>query len=80
MVLVYVNSANGLSKAAFETVTYGKKLGDQVVVITLSKTLYFSHFLSETIFFLILLALIFLMMVLKPYCVYTKRQLRKKAI
>jgi electron transfer flavoprotein alpha subunit len=34
MVLVYVNSANGLSKAAFETVTYGKKLGDQVVVIT----------------------------------------------
>lgn len=34
MVLVYVNSANGLSKAAFETVTYGKKLDDQVVVIT----------------------------------------------
>ncbi len=34
MVLVYVNSANGLSKAAFEAVTYGKKLGDQVVVIT----------------------------------------------
>jgi electron transfer flavoprotein alpha subunit len=34
MVLVYVNSANGLSKAAFETVTYGKKLGDQVTVIT----------------------------------------------
>lgn len=34
MILVYVNSANGLSKAAFETVTYGKKLGDQVVVIT----------------------------------------------
>jgi electron transfer flavoprotein alpha subunit len=34
MVLVYVNSANGLSKAAFETVTYGKKLGDQVVVVT----------------------------------------------
>jgi electron transfer flavoprotein alpha subunit len=34
MVLVYVNSANGLSKAAFETVTYGKKLGAQVVVIT----------------------------------------------
>jgi electron transfer flavoprotein alpha subunit len=34
MVLVYVNSVNGLSKAAFETVTYGKKLGDQVVVIT----------------------------------------------
>lgn len=34
MVLVYVNSANGLSKVAFETVTYGKKLGDQVVVVT----------------------------------------------
>jgi electron transfer flavoprotein alpha subunit len=34
MVLVYVNSTNGLSKAAFETVTYGKKIGDQVVVIT----------------------------------------------
>jgi len=34
MVLVYVNSANGLSKAAFETVTYGKKLSDQVLVIT----------------------------------------------
>jgi electron transfer flavoprotein alpha subunit len=34
MVLVYVNSANGLSKAAFETVTYAKKIGDQVVVIT----------------------------------------------
>ena len=34
MVLVYVNSANGLSKAAFETVTYGKKLGDQVTVVT----------------------------------------------
>lgn len=38
MVLVYVNSANGLSKAAFETVTYGKKLGDQVVVITNGNT------------------------------------------
>lgn len=37
MVLVYVNSVNGLSKAAFETVTYGKKLGDQVVVITNGK-------------------------------------------
>jgi electron transfer flavoprotein alpha subunit len=34
MVLVYVNSVNGLSKAAFETVTYGKKLSDQVLVIT----------------------------------------------
>lgn len=34
MVLVYVNSANGLSKSTFEAVTYGKKLGDQVLVIT----------------------------------------------
>jgi electron transfer flavoprotein alpha subunit len=34
MVLVYVNSVNGLSKVAFETVTYGKKLSNQVLVIT----------------------------------------------
>ncbi len=34
MVLVYLNSANGLGKAAFETVTYGKKLGDNVTVVT----------------------------------------------
>jgi electron transfer flavoprotein alpha subunit len=34
MVLVYVNSANGLSKSTFEAVTYGKKLGNQVLVIT----------------------------------------------
>ena len=27
MNLVYINSANGLSKAALETVTYAKKLG-----------------------------------------------------
>ena len=36
MILVYINSANGLAKSAFETVTYGKKLGD-VVVITNGK-------------------------------------------
>jgi len=34
MVLVYVNSSNGLSKSALETVTYGKKLNDSVTVIT----------------------------------------------
>jgi electron transfer flavoprotein alpha subunit len=34
MVLVYVNSVNGLSKSTFEAVTYGKKLGDQVLVIS----------------------------------------------
>jgi electron transfer flavoprotein alpha subunit len=34
MVLVYVNSASGLSKSTFEAVTYGKKLGDQVIVVT----------------------------------------------
>jgi electron transfer flavoprotein alpha subunit len=34
MVLVYINSTTGLSKAALETVTYGKKLGDDVTVIT----------------------------------------------
>lgn len=34
MVLVYVNSANGLSKSTFEAVTYGKKLGDQVIVVS----------------------------------------------
>ncbi len=32
MILVYINSANGLAKSAFETVTYGKKLGDVVVI------------------------------------------------
>ena len=37
MILVYINSANGLAKSAFETVTYGKKLGD-VVVITNGNT------------------------------------------
>jgi electron transfer flavoprotein alpha subunit len=34
MNLVYINSANGLSKAALETVTYAKKLGADVTVIT----------------------------------------------
>jgi len=34
MILVYVNSTNGLSKSALETVTYGKKLNDSVTVIT----------------------------------------------
>lgn len=33
-VLVYVNSSNGLNKAALEAVTYGKKLGGDVTVIT----------------------------------------------
>lgn len=34
MNLVYINSANGLSKAALETVTYAKKLGSDVAVVT----------------------------------------------
>jgi electron transfer flavoprotein alpha subunit len=34
MTLVYINSANGLSKAALESVTYGKKLGTDVTVVT----------------------------------------------
>ncbi len=33
-VLVYINSNNGLYKSAFEAVTYGKKLGGDVTVIT----------------------------------------------
>lgn len=33
-VLVYINSNNGLHKSAFEAVTYGKKLGADVTVIT----------------------------------------------
>ncbi|MBM3159878.1 MAG: electron transfer flavoprotein subunit alpha/FixB family protein [Bacteroidetes bacterium] len=32
MILVYINSSNGISKASFETVTYGKKLGEVVVI------------------------------------------------
>ena len=34
MVLVYINSTTGISKAALETVTYGKKLDGDVTVIT----------------------------------------------
>ncbi len=34
MILVYINSTNGLSKSALETVTYGKKLGANVTVVT----------------------------------------------
>lgn len=33
-VLVYINSNNGLNKGAFEAVTYAKKLGEEVVVIS----------------------------------------------
>ncbi|MFT5777443.1 MAG: electron transfer flavoprotein alpha subunit [Crocinitomicaceae bacterium] len=32
--LVYINSANGLAKSAFEIVTYAKKLGGEVVAVT----------------------------------------------
>ena len=32
MILVYVNSSSGLSKSAYETVTYGKKLGEVIVI------------------------------------------------
>ena len=32
--LVYINSENGLAKSAYEVVTYAKKLGDEVVVVT----------------------------------------------
>ncbi|MFM7661705.1 MAG: electron transfer flavoprotein subunit alpha/FixB family protein [Bacteroidota bacterium] len=34
MILVYVNTDNGLSKASKEVVTYAKKLGDSITVIT----------------------------------------------
>lgn len=33
-VLVYINSNNGLAKSALETVTYGKKLGGDVIAVT----------------------------------------------
>ena len=36
-VLVYINSNNGLHKSAFEAVTYGKKIGADVTVITSGK-------------------------------------------
>ncbi len=32
--LVYINSRDGLAKNAYEAITYGKKLGDEVVAIT----------------------------------------------
>ena len=34
MILVYTNTDNGLSKASKEVVTYAKKLGDSVTVVT----------------------------------------------
>jgi len=34
MILVYINATNGLSKSALETVTYGKKIGTDVTVVT----------------------------------------------
>ncbi len=36
-VLVYIHSSEGLAKAALEAVTYAKKLGDDVVVVTNGK-------------------------------------------
>lgn len=33
-ILVYINSLNGIAKSAKEAVTYAKKLGDEVVIIT----------------------------------------------
>jgi electron transfer flavoprotein alpha subunit len=36
--LVYINSSNGLAKSALESVTYGKKLGSAVTVITTGTT------------------------------------------
>ena len=32
--LVYINSTNGVSKSALEVVTYAKKLGNDVIAIT----------------------------------------------
>ncbi|MEY4570923.1 MAG: hypothetical protein RLZ10_116 [Bacteroidota bacterium] len=37
MILVYINAENNLSKAAKETVTYAKRLGDQITVVTNGK-------------------------------------------
>jgi len=34
MTLVYLHTSNGMSKSAFEAVTYAKKLGNEVVVLT----------------------------------------------
>jgi len=33
-ILVYINASNGLSKSAFEAVTYAKKLGESVIVLS----------------------------------------------
>ena len=32
MILVYINSTNGISKSSFEAITYGKKLGDVIAL------------------------------------------------
>ena len=32
MILVYINSTNGISKSSYEAITYGKKLGDVIAV------------------------------------------------
>ena len=32
--LVYINSENGLAKSAHEVVTYAKKIGEEVIVVT----------------------------------------------
>jgi electron transfer flavoprotein alpha subunit len=34
MILVYINSLNGIGKSSYEAVTYAKKMGDSVVVLT----------------------------------------------
>ena len=34
MTLVYLHTSNGMSKSAFEAVTYAKKLGNEVIVLT----------------------------------------------
>ena len=32
MILVYINSSNGISKSSYEAITYGKKLGDVIAL------------------------------------------------
>ena len=32
MILVYINSTNGISKSSYEAITYGKKLGDVIAL------------------------------------------------
>lgn len=32
MILVYINSSNGISKSSYESITYGKKLGDVIAL------------------------------------------------